>query len=60
MKTLSVHTAPRCDKDQFRAKIDGKYLNRFRDIVVEHRGLNKKEIQKNTKNGTFMTARFCV
>ena len=24
----------------------GEYLNRFRDIVVEHRGLNKKEYEK--------------
>ena len=48
------------------------YLNRFRDIVVEHSGLNKekgkkegnkegkKEGKKNTKNGTFATAHFCV
>ena len=38
---------------------DGEYLNRFQDIVVEHRDRNKKE-RKNTKNGTFMTAHFCV
>ena len=31
---------------------DGEYLNRLRDIVVEHSGLNKKE-RKNKKNGTF-------
>ena len=60
MKTLSGRRAPRCDKDQFRAKITGKYLNRFRDIIVEHRGLIKQERNKNTKNGTFMTAHFCA
>ena len=32
---------------------DGKYLNRFRDIIVELCGLNKNE-----KNGTFATAHF--
>ena len=34
---------------------DGEYLNRLRDIVVEHSGRNKNE-----KNGTFATAHFCV
>ena len=42
MKTLSGRRAPHCDKDQFHAKMT-EYLNRFRDIVVEHRGLNKRE-----------------
>ena len=47
MKMLSGRRAPRCDKQQFRAENDGEYSNRFRDIVVEHSGLNKKEqIQK--------------
>ena len=28
---------------------DGEYLNHFQDIVVEHRGLNKKERKKEDK-----------
>ena len=56
MKTLSGRRAPRCEKDQFHVKMTVSTLNSFRDIVVEHSGLNKK----NTKNGTFMTAHFRV
>ena len=43
MKTRIGCRAPRCDKDQFRAKM---YLNHLPDIVVEHRGLNRKEHKK--------------
>ena len=55
MKTLSGRRAPRCDKHQFRTKMTVSTLNRLRDIVVERSGRNK-----NTKNGTFATAHFCV
>ena len=38
MKTPIGRRAPRCYKDQFRAKmtVSKTYLNRLRDIVVEH------------------------
>ena len=52
MKTLSGRRPPRCDKHQFRAKMTVS----TQDIVVDHSGLNKKEY----KNGTFMTAHFCI
>ena len=38
-------------------ELRGEYLNRLRDIVVEHSGRNKKERKKerkNTKNGTLL------
>ena len=59
MKTLSGRIAPHCDKHQFCDKMTVKYLNRFRDIAVEHCGL-KKERKKNEKNGTFAITHFCV
>ena len=44
LRMLSGCKASCCDKDQFRAN---EYLNRFRDIHVEHSGLNIENIDKN-------------
>ena len=35
MKTPIGRRAPRCDKDQFRAKNDGEYLNCLQDIKLK-------------------------
>ena len=48
MKTPIGCRALRCDKDQFRAN---EYLNRLPDIVLENRGLNKKQRKKKRKEG---------
>ena len=56
IKTLSGRRAPRCDKDQFCAKVTVSqtvFEISLLNIVV----LTRK---KNTKNDTFATVHFCV
>ena len=58
MKTLSGRRAPRWDKHQFRAKMTVSTYT-----VCELSSFDKWSEQrrrKNTKNGTFATAHFCV
>ena len=56
MKTLSVRRAPRCDKDQFRAKMTVSTYTVFEISLLNIVVLTRK----NTKNGTFATVHFCV
>ena len=61
MKTLSGRIAPRCDKHQFRAKMTVSTQTVFEMSLLNLLVLTrKKERKKNTKNGTFATAHFCV
>ena len=62
MKTPSDRIAPRCDKYQFCDKMTVSiYLNRFRDIVVEHCGLKKEDEKWHFCYHTFLRlAVFCV
>ena len=57
IKTLSVRRAPRCDKDQFRAKMT--VSTTVCEISLLKAERRKEEIKK-TKNGTFAIAHFCV
>ena len=58
MKTLIGRTTPCCGKDQFRAKMMVRLTQTVCEISLLSIicGRNKK----NEKNGTFMTAHFCV
>ena len=61
MKTLSGWEAAHCDEHQFRAKIKVSAWTVFELSLFEQVVVTKKERKKkNTKNGTFATAHFCV
>ena len=60
MKTLSGRRAPRCDKHQFRTKMTVSTLTVCEISLLNVVVVTRNKERKNTKNGSFATAHFCV
>ena len=60
METPNGRRAPRCDKDQFRAKMTVSTSIVCEISLLTIVVVTRKKERKNKKNGIFATAHFCV